>query len=79
MTNVREGRWRGAALMAGSGLANQVGASVAALAFPQLGPAGVVAVRQWVAAAVLLTAGRPRLRAFTAAWCWSGNAVRVSW
>ncbi|MGW4525519.1 EamA family transporter [Amycolatopsis sp. NPDC004378] len=62
-----EGRWRGAALMAGSGLANQVGASVAALAFPQLGPAGVVAVRQWVAAAVLLATGRPRLRGFTAA------------
>ncbi|WP_285481373.1 DMT family transporter [Amycolatopsis sp. NBRC 101858] len=62
-----EGRRRGAALMLGSGLSNQVGASVAALAFPQLGPAGVVAVRQWVAAAVLLATARPRLRAFTAA------------
>ncbi|MGK3206266.1 EamA family transporter [Amycolatopsis sp. MEPSY49] len=62
-----EGRWRGAVLMTGSGLANQVGASVAALAFPHLGPAGVVAVRQWVAAVVLLTTARPRLRAFTAA------------
>ncbi|MGW5719852.1 EamA family transporter [Amycolatopsis sp. NPDC003865] len=62
-----EGRWRGAALMTGSGLSNQVGASVAALAFPQLGPAGVVAVRQWVAAVVLLATARPRLRAFTAA------------
>ncbi|WP_372662534.1 EamA family transporter [Amycolatopsis kentuckyensis] len=61
-----EGRWRGAALMTGSGLSNQVGASVAALAFPQLGPAGVVAVRQWVAAVVLLATARPRLRAFTA-------------
>ncbi|MEV6643101.1 EamA family transporter [Amycolatopsis sp. NPDC051371] len=61
-----EGRWRGAALMTGSGLSNQVGASVAALAFPQLGPAGVVAVRQWVAAVVLLATGRPRLRGFTA-------------
>ncbi|MEU8636102.1 EamA family transporter [Amycolatopsis sp. NPDC048633] len=62
-----EGRRRGAALMLGSGLSNQVGASVAALAFPQLGPAGVVAVRQWVAAVVLLATGRPRLRGFTAA------------
>ncbi|MFJ9779728.1 EamA family transporter [Amycolatopsis sp. NPDC101161] len=62
-----EGRWRGAALMTGSGLSNQVGAAVAALAFPQLGPAGVVAVRQWVAAVVLLATARPRLRAFTAA------------
>jgi inner membrane transporter RhtA len=62
-----EGRWRGAALMTGSGLSNQVGASVAALAFPQLGPAGVVAVRQWVAAVVLLATARPRLRGFSAA------------
>jgi inner membrane transporter RhtA len=55
------------ALMVGSGLSNQVGASVAALAFPVLGPVGVVAVRQWVAAVVLLSAGRPNVRAFTAA------------
>ncbi|TDV42226.1 EamA family transporter [Actinophytocola oryzae] len=57
---------RGSALMLGSGLSNQVGAAVAALAFPVLGPVGVVAVRQWTAAAVLVTAGRPRIRAFTA-------------
>lgn len=57
----------GVALMLGSGLSNQVGASLGALAFPVLGPAGVVSVRQWVAAVVLLTAGRPRLRSFTAA------------
>ncbi|MFD9122985.1 DMT family transporter [Streptomyces bottropensis] len=60
-------RWSGVALMVGSGLSNQVGASVAALAFPVLGPVGVVAVRQWVAAVVLLSAGRPNVRAFTAA------------
>ncbi|MEV4361026.1 EamA family transporter [Nonomuraea sp. NPDC049625] len=60
-------RWSGMALMVGSGLSNQVGASVAALALPVLGPVGVVAVRQWVAAAVLLSAGRPRLRSFSAA------------
>jgi inner membrane transporter RhtA len=30
-----------------------------------LGPAGVVAVRQWVAAAALLAVGRPRVRSFT--------------
>ncbi|MFF7209657.1 DMT family transporter [Streptomyces sp. NPDC008238] len=53
--------------MLGSGLSNQVGASVAALAFPVIGPLGVVAVRQWVAAAVLCGAGRPRMRSFTAA------------
>ncbi|MCT2592709.1 EamA family transporter [Streptomyces sp. N2-109] len=55
------------ALMMGSGLSNQAGASVAALAFPVLGPVGVVAVRQWVAAVVLLSIARPRLRAFSAA------------
>ncbi|MFJ5222941.1 EamA family transporter [Streptomyces sp. NPDC088400] len=55
------------ALMLGSGLSNQTGASIAALAFPVLGPAGVVAVRQWVAAVVLGAVGRPRLRHFTAA------------
>ncbi|WP_329865044.1 EamA family transporter [Streptomyces sp. JV184] len=53
--------------MLGSGLSNQTGASVAALAFPVLGPLGVVAVRQWVAAVVLGAVGRPRLRGFTAA------------
>lgn len=57
----------GAALMLGSGLSNQIGASVAALAFPVVGPAGVVAIRQWVAAGVLWAVGRPRPRSFTAA------------
>ena len=53
--------------MLGSALSNQAGAAVAALAFPALGPAGVVAVRQWVAAVVLVAVGRPRVRSFTAA------------
>ncbi|MEI5036310.1 EamA family transporter [Streptomyces sp. S1A(2023)] len=61
------GRGAGVALMLGSGLSNQAGASVAALAFPVIGPAGVVAVRQWVAAVILGAVGRPRLRHFTAA------------
>jgi inner membrane transporter RhtA len=61
---------KGTALMLGSGLSNQVGAAVASLAFPVLGPVGVVAVRQWTAAAVLMTAGRPRLRTFTAREWW---------
>ncbi|WP_244164646.1 EamA family transporter [Streptomyces silaceus] len=64
---VSSSRWAGTALMLGSGLSNQAGASVAALAFPVLGPVGVVAVRQWVAALVLMGAGRPRLRTFTGA------------
>ncbi|TDD72165.1 EamA family transporter [Actinomadura rubrisoli] len=60
-------RWAGVAMMLASGTSNQAGAAIGALAFPVIGPAGVVAVRQWVAAAVLLAVGRPRLRAFTRA------------
>lgn len=59
------GQLTGIALMTGSAAANQLGAATAALAFPVLGPAGVVAVRQWVAGAVLLAAARPRITSFT--------------
>lgn len=59
------GRLSGMAMMFGSGLSNQVGAATGALAFGAIGPAGVVAVRQWVAGAVLLTVGRPKVRSFT--------------
>ncbi|MFE7167838.1 DMT family transporter [Streptomyces sp. NPDC057616] len=55
----------GVATMAASGLSNQVGAAIGSLAFPVIGPAGVVAVRQYVAALVLLAVGRPRPRDFT--------------
>ncbi|TCC49140.1 EamA family transporter [Kribbella capetownensis] len=51
--------------MLGSGLSTQVGASVAALAFPVIGPVSVVAVRQWMAGAVLLAVGRPKLWTIT--------------
>lgn len=56
--------------MAGSGLCTQTGAAVGALAFPVLGPLGVVAVRQYVAALALLAVGRPRLRDFTWGQWW---------
>jgi inner membrane transporter RhtA len=62
----RAGRLTGIALMTGSAAANQLGAASAALAFPVLGPAGVVAVRQWVAAIALVATVRPRFTAFTA-------------
>jgi inner membrane transporter RhtA len=58
-------RLTGVALMTGSAASNQVGAATAALAFPVLGPAGVVAVRQWVAGVVLFTAVRPKFATFT--------------
>ncbi|WP_328584339.1 EamA family transporter [Streptomyces sp. NBC_00370] len=55
----------GVCTMLASGLSTQLGAAIGSLAFPVLGPVGVVAVRQYVAAAVLLVLGRPRLRSFT--------------
>ena len=61
----RGDRYAGVALMLGSGLSNQVGAATAALAFPVIGPAGVVAARQWVAGVLLWAVGRPRVRSFT--------------
>ena len=56
--------------MAGSALANQVGAAVGTHAFAAVGPVGVVAVRQWVAAAVLLPVARPPLHRMTWAQWW---------
>ena len=61
------GRLTGVALMLGSGMVNQLGASAGALAFPVIGPLGVVAIRQWVAATVLCVTARPKPRAFTSA------------
>jgi len=58
-------RLAGVALMCASALSCQFGAATATLAFPALGPPGVVAIRQWVAGLVLLAVGRPRLRSFT--------------
>lgn len=55
----------GLATMVASASSNQVGAAIGAHAFSTIGPAGVVAVRQFVAAAVLLPVARPNLRRFT--------------
>src|SRR6266567_9050708 len=62
--------WAGTALMFGGALSNQLGAATGALAFGVIGPAGVVAVRQWIAGTVLLAAARPRWRSFTWAQWW---------
>ena len=56
---------RGMATMLGSALSNQVGAALGAHAFGAIGPVGVVAVRQVVAAVVLLPVARPPLRRMT--------------
>ncbi|UVJ39900.1 DMT family transporter [Arthrobacter sp. CJ23] len=53
---------RGVATLIASSLSNQLGAATGSLAFPAMGPLGVVAVRQLVAAAVLLPIVRPRFR-----------------
>jgi inner membrane transporter RhtA len=58
-------RAAGIATMLGSATSNQVGAAIGAHAFATIGPAGVVVVRQLVAAAVLLPIARPDLRRLT--------------
>ena len=62
---VEHQRAAGIATMLGSAASNQVGAAIGAHAFPAIGPAGVVVVRQIVAAAVLLPIARPNLRKLT--------------
>jgi inner membrane transporter RhtA len=62
----REDWAAGIGLMTGSAAAAQVGAAVAAQAFPVLGPVGVVAIRQWVAAGIMLATVRPKIAQFTA-------------
>ncbi|GAA3678236.1 EamA family transporter [Arthrobacter ginkgonis] len=64
------GRSARVAALVGSALSNQLGAASGSLAFPVLGPVGVVAVRQLIAAAVLLPVVRPRLRTFTRHQWW---------
>ncbi len=51
----------GMAMMTTGAVSNQVGAGIGAHAFDAIGPAGVVAMRQLVAAVVLLPVARPRL------------------
>lgn len=55
----------GIGLMLMSSASSQTGAALGALAFPVMGPVGVVAIRQLVAALVLLPAVRPRFRGLT--------------
>lgn len=56
---------RGILTMAGSGMSSQVGAAAGAHAFGAIGPAGVVAIRQIVAAVVLVPIARPSIRRMT--------------
>jgi inner membrane transporter RhtA len=67
----------GVATMLGSAASNQAGAAIGAHAFPTIGPAGVVAVRQFVAAAVLLPVARPDLRRLTWPQWWPALLLGV--
>jgi inner membrane transporter RhtA len=69
-TQRRRSLLTGVATMLGSGTSNQVGAAIGAHAFASIGPAGVVAVRQFVAVAVLLPVARPDFRRFRWAQWW---------
>ncbi|MFB6784141.1 DMT family transporter [Streptomyces sp. NPDC056352] len=55
-------RGAGIVMMLTSSASNQTGAALGALAFPAIGPVGVVTVRQFVTAIVLTPIVRPRLR-----------------
>ena len=66
-------------MMFSGALSNQLGAATGALAFGVIGPAGVVAVRQWIAGIVLLAAGRPRWRSFTWAQWWPVLLLAVAY
>lgn len=68
----------GAATLLMSALSNQLGAATASFAFPVMGPIGVVAVRQLVAAAVLLPIVRPRLRELSWRQWWPVLLLAVS-
>ena len=69
-TDHRRPTWTGVALMLTGGSSNQVGAAVGALAFPMIGPLGVVAVRQWIAATVMVAGCPPR------PWRHTGHQLR---
>jgi inner membrane transporter RhtA len=67
---VREGRMLGVVIALSGALSNQFGAASGSLAFPVIGPVGVVAVRQIVAALILLPVVRPPIRHLTRAQWW---------
>ncbi|WP_258062031.1 EamA family transporter [Arthrobacter sp. ZGTC412] len=64
-TKQPQGRALGITLMLTSAASNQGGAAAGALAFPAIGPFGVVAVRQLISAAVLAALARPSFRGLT--------------
>ncbi|MFT3876223.1 MAG: EamA family transporter [Propioniciclava sp.] len=55
-------RAAGIVMMLASSASNQAGAAIGAMAFPAIGPVGVVAVRQFATALALVPSVRPRVR-----------------
>lgn len=70
MNEAGRGRTAGIATAVVGALSNQLGAASGSLAFPVIGPVGVVAIRQLVAAAILLPVVRPRVRDLTRGQWW---------
>jgi inner membrane transporter RhtA len=62
--------WAAILTLLGSALSSQIGAAAGSLAFPTIGPVGVVTVRQFVSATALLIIARPPVRRFTWAQWW---------
>jgi inner membrane transporter RhtA len=60
----------GVLILTGSTFLNQLGAAIGSFAFPLIGPLGVVVIRQFVAAVVLLPSVRPRFWRFSWAQWW---------
>jgi threonine/homoserine efflux transporter RhtA len=66
----RDATLAGPAMMLGAALSNQFGAAAGTMAFGVIGPAGVTAVRQWIAGLVLLAApGGARSPGRSGVWC----------
>lgn len=61
----------GVALMLVSSASNQAGAALGTLAFPAIGPVGVVAVRQFITALLLVPLVRPQFRGLHRRQWWS--------
>lgn len=57
----RRGLGLGVTFAITASLSNQIGASLGALAFPAIGPIGVVSLRQLFSAVIFMSIGRPRL------------------
>lgn len=68
--SAKKGMSQGIALAMTASLSNQAGAAIGALAFSSIGPMGVVVIRQFVTALVMLPLGRPKIARMTWSQWW---------